>query len=83
MRARYTEHKKSGYERGVYATVAVRGQTTAETCCEMTRKVLSSIFLHSHTEINFATSSQANRTPKKCILTKKGTCSRCLDPFTA
>jgi len=84
VRARYTTHKKSGYERGVYTGVIVRRQTMAETCDEITRKILSSIFLHSHTKINLATSSQVNRTPKKkCSLTKKVTHGRRLNPFSA
>jgi hypothetical protein len=77
-------HKaQSGYERGVYTKVVVRRQTMAETCDEMARKVLSSIFLHSYTEINLATSSQVNRTLKKMHSHKKGSCSRCLDPISA
>lgn len=83
MRATYTKHKKSGHKRGVYTGVVVRRQTMAETCDEMTQKVISSIFLHSHTEINLATSSQRNRTPKKMQSHKKVTCGRCLNPFSA
>ena len=83
MRATYTKHKKSGHKRGVYTGVVVRRQTMAETCDEMTQKVISSIFLHSHTEINLATSSQRNRTPKKMQSHKKVTCGRRLNPFSA
>jgi hypothetical protein len=71
VRATYTKHKKGGYERDVYTKVVVRRQKMAETCDEMIRKVLSSVVLHSHTEINLATSSQANWTPKKMQSHKK------------